>query len=88
MKLDEIPVEYKDRVEFACDVCRSDYRSKTGRRVNCAWRECGNSVCVDIERVIATMEAEALTEVCDSCGKYPKQPNSMLCKECEEKAGG
>lgn len=24
--------------------------------------------------------------ICDACGKYPKQPNSMLCKECEEKA--
>jgi hypothetical protein len=26
------------------------------------------------------------TNVCDACGKHPKQPNSMLCKECEEKA--
>lgn len=24
--------------------------------------------------------------VCDACGKRPKKPNSMLCKECEEKA--
>ena len=27
-----------------------------------------------------------LDNVCDACGKYPKQPNSMLCKECEVKA--
>lgn len=25
-------------------------------------------------------------DVCDACGAHPKQPNSMLCKECEEKA--
>ena len=24
--------------------------------------------------------------ICDACGKRPKKPNSMLCKECEEKA--
>lgn len=24
--------------------------------------------------------------VCDACGNRPKQPNSMLCKECERKA--
>lgn len=23
--------------------------------------------------------------ICDACGRYPKQQNSMLCKECEEK---
>lgn len=26
------------------------------------------------------------SDVCDACGKRPKKPNSMLCKECEEKA--
>ncbi len=106
MKLDEIPVEYKDRVEFACLVCRADHKSKTGSKNNCAWRGIGNEVCLDIERVIAQMEAEKkavefpdysrdafeyaepLLEVCDACGKYPRQPNSMLCKQCEDKAGG
>lgn len=103
MKLDEIPVEYKDRVEFACRVCREDHRSCTGSKNNCAWRQIGNEVCFDIRRVIAQMErehsgedhsadaleyAKPLFEVCDACGRYPKQPNSMLCKECEIKAGG
>ena len=103
MKLDEIPVEYKDRVEFACRVCREDHRSCTGSKNNCAWRQIGNEVCFDIERVIKQMErehsgedhsadaleyAKPLFEVCDACGKYHKQPNSMLCKECEAKAGG
>lgn len=87
MKLDEIPIEYRDRVEFACRVCRADHKSKTGNNNNCAWRGCSNVVCSDIERVIADMEAEKLIEVCDSCGKHHKQPNSMLCKECEVKAG-
>lgn len=93
MKLDEIPVEYKDRVEFACMVCRADHKSKTGSKNNCAWRDIGNGVCFEVERVIEQMEAEKtcvkpLYDICDACGKYPKQPNSMLCKECEDKAGG
>ena len=27
-------------------------------------------------------------ELCDACGKNHKRPNSMLCKECEERAYG
>lgn len=57
MKLDEIPEEFKDRVEFACRVCRSDHRSKTGSKSNCAWRGCGNVVCFDIERAIEEAKA-------------------------------
>ena len=58
MKLDEIPEEYKDRVEFACMVCREDHKSCTGSKNNCAWRGIGNEVCFDIRRVIERMEAE------------------------------
>lgn len=58
MKLDEIPKEYEDRVEFACMVCREDHRSRTGRKCDCTWRSIGKEVCFDVERAIAEMEAE------------------------------
>lgn len=59
MKLDEIPIEYQDRVEFACMVCRADHKSRTGSKNNCAWRGIGKEVCFDIERVIAQCEEKA-----------------------------
>ena len=40
-----------------------------------------------IKRQSQTAETTAQGyDVCDSCGKFPKQPNSMLCKERETKA--
>ncbi len=52
MKIKEIPPEFKDRVEFACKVCRSEFKSETGRDTKCAWRGCGGEVCLWVERVI------------------------------------
>ena len=95
MKLDEIPEEYKDRVEFACKVCRADHRSKTGRKTNCAWRQIGNEVCFDIARAIAQTEAEKSSDYSVDAFEYAKpvlhhhfEACGSLCKECEDKAGG
>jgi hypothetical protein len=85
MKLNEIPEEYRERVAFACRVCRIGYKTETCKTSNCAWRQIGGEVCFDIERAIEAERASGY-EVCDACGKYPKQPNSMLCKECEDKS--
>ena len=56
MKLDEIPEEFKDRVEFTCKVCRVYHESITGRKSGCAWKK-GDEICVDIERAIEEAKA-------------------------------
>ena len=61
MKLDEIPEEYKDRVEFTCKACRIYHKSITGRKCDCAWKK-GNEICVDVARAIEQMEAEKPVE--------------------------
>jgi hypothetical protein len=87
MKIEEIPSGYKACVEFTCKTCRAYHKSTTGKSVNCVWRKYGE-VCTDIQTALSECMAETdeLELLCDSCGKFPKQPNSMLCKECETKA--
>lgn len=41
-----------------------------------------------LKRARKIKEYEQWHEICDACGKNPKAENSMLCKECEEKAYG
>ena len=40
------------------------------------------------KRAEAEKEYKGYIEVCDACGKHPKQPNSQLCAKCEEKVNG
>ncbi len=52
MKIADIPQEFKDKVAFACKVCRAKFKSATGRATDCACRVCSKSVCPYIEQVI------------------------------------
>lgn len=58
MKLNEIPEEYKSRVDFACKVCRATFKAATGSDANCAWRRCSGRVCDYIEQVIKEKQNE------------------------------
>lgn len=40
------------------------------------------------KRAEAEKEYKAYLDMCDACGRHPKQPNSQICAECEEKIYG
>lgn len=53
MKFDETPAEYKDKAEFACQVCMARYKSEhTGKYSGCACRNIGKEYCPYIEQII------------------------------------
>lgn len=53
------------------------------------------AICQAVEEIKASKEVAKIVElkkaysdypVCDACGEHHKQPNSQLCKDCEDKA--
>lgn len=58
MKFDEIPSEYKDKAEFACQVCMARYKSEhLGEKYSgCAARNIGKEYCCYIEQAIKSEE--------------------------------
>lgn len=58
MKINEIPEEYKSRVDFTCKTCRNKFRTEKGKNSNCAWRACGGEICVFVEEAIEQTERE------------------------------
>ena len=52
MKIEDAPVEIKDKAEFACMVCRAKYKAETGKADNCSCRKVLNEYCPYIDSVL------------------------------------
>ena len=52
IKIDEIPQEYKELAEFACEVCQQRIKSFNKNKGDCPCKTIGKEYCVDIGRVI------------------------------------
>jgi hypothetical protein len=57
MKIEDVPVELKDKAEFACKVCRAKYRAETSKTDNCSCRNVLNEYCPYVEQVLAQESA-------------------------------
>ena len=58
IKFDEIPAEYKDLAEFACDVCMTKKKMCSLKYSGCACRNIGKEYCSEIGRVIEKRQRE------------------------------
>lgn len=86
MKLDEIPIELKDKAEFACKVCRVIYRAETGKRDNCSCRSVLKEYCPYIDEVLKNEMVLRSDDMCVSCGKGYAVEGSLLCPNCISEA--
>lgn len=52
IKINDVPKEYRTRIDFACMVCRESRRENTGKTDDCAWRSISKSYCDAVSKIL------------------------------------
>ena len=88
MKIEDFPLDIRDKCEFACKVCRAFYRAETGKKDDCSCRTILNEYCPYVEKVIEQERLLKPTDICVACGNGYAVEGSLLCPNCKSKIGG